>query len=97
MAKTNRKVEKKRIWATNIEKYRKMFGLTQGQLADFMGYSGYTTVAMAEKPSERSIGVNKIQEYIDAFRKLSEKETEGKQVLRLTYDDMIYIMDDLDE
>lgn len=84
----NKKKAIKRVFGKNIKKYRELLGLSQSELAEYLDY-GYTTVLSDEK-NNRSLGIDKIYDYIDAFKYFSSVKSNGKQVLRLDPNDLVY-------
>lgn len=85
----NKPQRKVRTYGKNISKYRDILGITTHELADFLGY-GYTTIIQDEKSDNRSLGIGKIYDYIDAFKDISREKSNGKQILRLEPNDLVY-------
>jgi len=84
------------VWASRVEHYRKMFGLTQTAMAKMMGYKNNSPVAHLEnlqKRGDRTPTLTKFHEVAMFFETLSREQSKGKQVLRLKVTDLFYICD----
>jgi len=82
-------LEKKKKFNNKIRFYRELLGLTQSELGEYLGI-GFTAVIYDEKENKTNIGINKLYKYIDAFKKISREKSNGKLVLRLKLDDLVY-------
>lgn len=79
--------EKSYNLSSNVAYYRKTLGLSQSKLAEYLGikrgaFSYYELIEYIPSPE-------KLQLLIDAFRSLSDLMSGGKEILNLTFDDLL--------